>query len=141
MFQFQSAVRQKWATIDLGERGAFEVLVRQPSWADKLQDHGLQIAGVVEGYADHVGASTEHRIRSSIVGWRGLQDAAGTPLPFSWDALTALCEQVPAVFEKLWPLASEAFSGLREDSVKNSEPLPSDSSGAATETSATLSAT
>lgn len=81
--------------------GSFSVLVRNPTFAELIQD-----AATTENYL-------EARVRSSIVGWEGVEDAEGKPIPFTWDALRKLCEIERSVFWDLLRISRENFNQAR----------------------------
>ncbi len=114
--------------VDLGELGSFKVKTRRPTWDEKCTDEGFSVAGYLREHASARAEQIEHRIRSIIVGWAELVDAEDNPLPFSWGALTALCEQYALVFDQLQSISNRLFRGIGEDAEKNCESPRNDSS-------------
>ena len=99
----------------------FEVLITHPNGEDCLQDEAL----IAEGWYRPGAQSNavKHRIETTIAGWRGLQDADGGDIEFSWDNLMALCTSYPGVFSQISLLANRAYKGdeFAEPKPKNSE--------------------
>lgn len=132
----------KSETVDLGELGSFKVLIRPPTWNEKLVDEGL----AAEAYGDSANAglirasAIEHRLRSTISGWEELNGEDGKPLPFSWDAVKSICNQYKTIFYEFYGFANEAFRGLDESAEKNSE-SPSNAGSEGQTTAATTSET
>ena len=63
----------------------------------------------------------EATIRAHLVGWEGVQDGDGQPLPFNDESLDAALSDID-VLRGLIEALGEAASGGAE--VKNSKPLP-----------------
>ncbi len=111
---------ESWRPVTLGDE-SFEVLVRQPTFNQKMVDWGLVI------YSQDDDASTRravHRLTSAIVDWRGLErdDEHGAAIPFDNENLQSLCSHFPEVADQLFLYAHRAFEGtlLTEEQVKNS---------------------
>ena len=113
---------EKWASVDLGDFGAFEVLVRRPNW------------GQLTAEMSSAEADAEQRIEAVIADWRGLQNADGSAIPFSFDRLKSLCEQISAIAYHLHRVAVNALYAAPETDPKNSA-SPSSVSDAAAATS------
>lgn len=143
MFTLKRTPKEDWRTITIGT-DSLRVLVRQPSYADKLTAHGMAVAindsVSPEDAASESSALTAHRIATSIVGWQDVQDEAGQPVPFSAAAMADLCGQCAPLFYELMGLASEAYSGLETDAEKNL-PKPSADSAETTAGTATNAST
>jgi hypothetical protein len=141
MFKVETKPPTHKETIDLGEAGSFIVLVRRPTWNEKITDEGLAISGYLDNNrAELRGQSVEHRIRSTIVGWEELFGSDDQPIPFSWDQLVVLCERYPLVFDRVEGIANRQYMGVAEPELKNSEaPLSatSEATSAATHSSNT----
>jgi len=126
---------QAWRTLKAGDQ-TFEVHVRQPKWGDKTRAHGLTIlSGAygeegVEAFAN----LADHKIMATVTDWRGVVTESGEPIPFSFDGLTALCEDFPTLFHDLLDLANEAWKGLSEEHEKNLPPRSGDMAATHSET-------
>ncbi len=105
---------EDWRPITVGE-DSFEVRVKAATMGDRLADtEHLSLSDSTDG------SWLENRLRSSIVDWRGVQSPDGKPIPFSWEALSALCTAKPAVLTQLVMRAHEAFREATETEAGNS---------------------
>lgn len=114
------SVKPQWRRVQIGG-DHFEVEVTPPTFEDKMRQQELALDG--SGYI-------EHELRTTITGWRGLEDEDGR-IPFEWDALGALCVARHDVYLALVRIASEAYAGTTEEAAKNSEPPLNEPSGEA----------
>ncbi|MDE2098973.1 MAG: hypothetical protein KGL39_17095 [Patescibacteria group bacterium] len=117
-------------TIDLGDMGSFNVLLRRPTWQEQLHDDGLVSAGFgsAESIARARSLQVDHRIRSIVTGWTDLIGIDDNPIPFTWENLTSLCARFPIILVELEQASNDLFNGLTEESAKNSDGAPSVSS-------------
>lgn len=102
------AERTIWRTVDMGEKGSFEVELRRPRWGELAQDS--------ERFAGYV----EERMKTAVVGWRGVEQD-GQPVPFSWESFAKFCEACPIVLQVVSMLVSQLYNGITEDTAKNYE--------------------
>lgn len=103
----------KYEPVTIGEE-SFEVEVSEPRFADRLADEELL------GFGQRDGRWIEHRLKTAITGWRGLESSADAgPIEFNQENLQALCQQFPKVFDQLVTLAHRAYQSLSEDAKKN----------------------
>ena len=137
----------RWRTLALPEGESLDVLVKLPTWGDKLTAHGFNVFGTDDDEPQLMGRLAEHRIKTTITDWRGVQDDAGKDVPFSFASLAGLCEQSTSLFYQLLNVATDAYVGLTEDSAKNlpkpssdaPEALPETATNDSTEQSAAIS--
>lgn len=72
------------------------------------------------------------RARVVVVGWEGVEDNDGKPLPFSWPTLRRVGSKFPEFTKQLMEAVEDLSHGLTEDESKNS-PSPLDSGTPAAE--------
>lgn len=101
-------------TVDLGESGSFEVLLKKPTWEEFSRD-----AERPAGYASE-------RLRACVIDWKNIQ-LDGQETPFSWENFQRLCEAVPAVFQIVSMQVSELYFSFGSDDQKNSAGASKDS--------------
>lgn len=107
----------KWETVQLDNGESFEILCRNPTYEEQLAD------------LERPGGYLERRIQALVSDWRGVQNTAGNPVAFSWEALAMLCQQKPVVSRILARITSTRFvSATTEEAEKNSDGRPGDSS-------------
>lgn len=122
---------ERWESIEVGPSEHIDVLLRSPTFGERIADYEAAIQ------AGRYGATTEQRLRTCVVGWRGVTDAAGNPIAFSWERLRMLCVQSPTTLLLLASAVGVLYiAGPTEDSEKNSQPPSGDGSQAATAESA-----
>lgn len=125
-----------WRKIELESGESFEVYVTRPSYAQRMQLHGMDMATLQVPNPDIEVQIAEHRLKACITNWRGVNDDHGKPVPFDWDAVGRFVEQAPELFGILVRFSREAFRGVTEDRLKNSESpsgeTPAGTSGTAT---------
>ena len=112
-----TVVREHWETVDLGHGASVDFLVRRPTAEQVINEYGSRAAA-----DDDVGACSAaavHRLRSTLIDWRGVTDEAGRAVPFNGEALHQLIEQYPLSIHRLMRLANLAFAGLSGDEQKN----------------------
>jgi hypothetical protein len=69
------------------------------------------------------GDELAHRLRSRVKDWRGVEDAVGNPVPYSYPNLAAMVEAYPSC---VGPLTNLVFR--TETERKNSQSTPGDGS-------------
>jgi len=115
--ELNSQRRSKDQPVTIGGE-SFEVEVSAPSFADRLADDELLSFGQRDG------RWLEHRLQSTITGWKGLASKEGPnvpsqDIPFTRENLAALCGQFPEVFDQLLTYAHTAYKGPTEEAKKN----------------------
>lgn len=103
----EAVVMETWKEIKVGE-GSFEVLIRRPSYLERVRNLGFQIATDREPGANEA-AAIAFRLETTVVGWQRIERPDGEPLEFSIENLHRVCEQYPAIFVELARLSAEAF--------------------------------
>lgn len=98
-------------------------------------------AAEMQAYFDHgdkeqaLGVRYVARARQCIVGWEGIEDGEGNPIPYSWPTLMRISGIYPKFAEAVGDEVSRVARGITEDEAKNSDvPLPNTSEAAATAT-------
>lgn len=73
------------------------------------------------------------RAKQCLVGWEGIEDGEGKPIPYSWPAMVRIGLIYPKFAELVAENVSVMVHGVTEDQAKNSDtPLPTTSVAAAT---------
>lgn len=111
------APQQEWTPIELGGGATIEVLVCRPTADQVIGEYGARAAEDDEAAA--CSAAARHRLRTSIIGWRGVTDQDGNAVEFGPAGLNALIEKFPMCAHRLMRLANLAYSGLSETERKN----------------------
>ncbi len=112
----------KWETVELTSGDTFDVFVKRPTFGAKMLDASLNVYGREAEFGEQ---RAENKIRSVVTDWRGVVDASGAPVPYSFEALTQLFEESGSAVYRLLNLAADLFFGLAETESKN---LPEPSS-------------
>ncbi len=102
-----------WRTVELGDGDTIEIAIRRPTL-------GEQLAYLEDARGDSIQA---FNLRSRIIDWRGVQDADGKPVPYSWDTLGQLCMGYENAIWELLSVVREAVSRGCSD-LKNFESPP-----------------
>lgn len=103
---------ETWETVET-QIGTFEVLVRLPSFEDRMRHTAIRASG--GGEKSDVDAETEAqamRISTAIRDWRGLVDKDDQPIPLNPKTLSAICGSFPEIFNRISILASNAFARI-----------------------------
>lgn len=108
--------------------GDFEIECRPPTYEELMTDAALSY-----------GPKLDSRM-SVITGWRGVEDANGSPVPYSEKALNTLLEAYPDAVFWVCESVSRMFVRLTGDEEKNSVSLSADGS-AGSPTTPTVSPT
>lgn len=111
---------EQWREIELEQGAGLSVQVRQPTYQDRITDLQHQYSlGTIP---------LDHRVSTTMIGWRDVDGTDGKPVPFSTESLRLLCEAYPSLLFKLLRVASDLYHGLGEQDEKNFD-APSVSSG------------
>ena len=103
--------------------GEFRLLLKRPTYAERLEDDSLGILAFAErSAAAGLVRQATRRIESCCVGWSGVQDEAGNAVPFSIEALTAVFSAYPSVTVQVQDLIAGLYR--RTDSVGESVAPP-----------------
>lgn len=119
------SVSDHWETVQLGEAGEFQILVKRPTFVDRgrlLSLHQSNDPGWIDA-----------QFRTVFADWRDLLDAEGRPIPFSFEALVAL-DQEFCVYQQLLEISGKYMTGKGEADLKNSGASPIAASETATQT-------
>lgn len=102
-----------WRTIDLGDGASIEIAVKRPTLAEQLN-----------ALEDVRGESVQaFQLRSRIIDWRGVNDEAGKPVPYSWANLSQLSLTFPNAIWDILIAVREAIDQT-ETHAKNCESPP-----------------
>ena len=102
-----------WRTIDLGDGASIEIAVKRPTLAEQLS-----------ALEDTRGESVQaFQLRSRIIDWRGVNDEAGKPVPYSWGNLSQLGLTYPNAIWDILIAVREAIDPT-ETHAKNFESPP-----------------
>lgn len=90
--------------------GSFELLLRRPSYADRMEDEGLTL----QQYHDQESGKPfarqqQRRIEMVVVGWNGVVDAAGNSIPYTPAALAGLLTLCPDAIRPTTDAIAELF--------------------------------
>lgn len=114
-----------WQTVKLDDGQTFEVLVKPPTFREKMVDLGARAWGGDNEEA--AAARATYRLRTAIADWRGLfvadegADPPQKPLEFSWENLELIGTKYPAALDWMFIHAHRAFEGtLTEEASGNS---------------------
>ena len=119
-FISQALVGPVWKQIDLGDGGTFEIAVRRPTLADQLAVLNDSKGEPVEVFL----------LRARIVDWRGVNDEAGRPVPYTFDTLGRLSVSYPDLIWDILIAVSEAV----QPEATNAKNLPTPPASGGTET-------
>lgn len=104
-----------------GSFGSVTLRARRPTVRESLE------AGTAAAHSDRL-----HARLKVFVGWEGVLDEAGKPVPFTEAAFAQACEQLPELLWAAVDFSNEIFAGQGDDS-KNSVAPPQSGSAAAPE--------
>ena len=119
-FISQELVGPVWKLIELGDGGTFELAVKRPTLGEQLAVMNDARGEPVEVFL----------LRSRIVDWRGVNDEAGQPVPYSFDTLGRLSTVYP---DLIWDILI-AVSEVIKPEATNSKNLPTPPANGGTET-------
>lgn len=107
-FTLRSEPHEIVAPISIGDDFQFEIIIRPPN---------------VEAELSALFSSNPlgERIHASVIGWRGVVNESGEPVPFTPAALSSMLRQVPSVGLKILDALQPLYQGVSEDQRKNSE--------------------
>lgn len=106
------AAGEKWEPITC-DAGTFDVQVRRPTYQQRNQWFALRASdnpAAGRSKADALAEANAYCVDVAIVDWRGLTDMDGQPIPFSLQALQALCRDYPKIHNEFLILGINAFS-------------------------------
>lgn len=126
----QSAPADTWKKIDLYGGQDIEVAIRKPVFRDQLRAWSANDSATGWG----------HRVRSTVVDWRGVLDDKDQPVPFSHENLELLLGQYPQASHQLLDAVADAWVTIPEDEEKNL-PQPPVDGGTETNVETTVSTT
>lgn len=107
--------------------GEVTLLFRRPTGRDVIAAiaAGAGCATPAEARAAEIAAKL-----GAVIGWEGVEDEQGQPVPFSALAFSRACDQYPALAELAAWRAQLLFAGLAGEERKNSEAPPAPGSAA-----------
>ena len=98
--------------------GPLTLQCRRPTYAEQLRDMGHATASYfADDPATERQRQAEDRLRAVVVGWAGVVNAAGEPVPFDWTRFMAACGRYPAVLGLAVDAANRAFAGASVDEL------------------------
>lgn len=110
-------VANDWHVVKLADGQDFELLVKAPSYADRLKDSELA------GRLVDDGRWLQHRIESTVYMWSqiDLGETGDGTNEFTHARLALLCNQCPEVYRQVLQLVDDAWkiAALPKDAAKN----------------------
>lgn len=95
--------------VELSPSESFDVVLRPPSLRSELQ-------------AIFSNGDWAERVISSVVGWRGVNDEAGNPIPFTTENFASLVRQHPVIVPRIVNSIVPLYQTVSEAERKNSDP-------------------
>ena len=122
----------RWVTADLGGGNSLDLQFRRPSFGEMLQSDSYRAMARTPDDAEVTATAAEFRLRTCVVGWRGVTDPDGNDVPFSWEAFQAAAGQSRLLLLSAMLEARRLFAPqLSEGERKNFDTPVLDSSAAA----------
>jgi hypothetical protein len=89
--------------VSLMNGSELELVVMPPAYHQVLSERSL----VMDGLPDQI----MYRIKTSVVGWKGVTDEQGKEVPFAPEAFGELCRQNPDLFIKVSDVVTPYYYG------------------------------
>ncbi len=118
---------ERWHEVKTTD-GDFRIKVKRPTAGERFRETSFSLATTnsLEQAVDIEEMQARYRVAVTIVGWDGLLDEKEQPIPFSVDALDALCSAYPQIYNSIAFEATRAFrlGWDAEDEAKDGASAP-----------------
>lgn len=103
--------------------GKFQLLLRRPSYAERMEDEGLALLHFQEAESGRAFArQQQRRLEMVVVGWHGVVDESGKSVPYTPAALTGLLTLCPDAINPTMKAVAELFQNDRKALGKSVPP-------------------